>query len=544
MRLLGFISLAVVPGYSIDEIGLGDLENRVSGMFPESLRDEGVFVIADALADNLLRDVSVGIVNCASKTSSFGSEILTTSNLDSSQRSTIASSVNEEVSGCDLVTNGKIAEYRARIQMIGVAVARLLDTHPASNASTRSGEDHDSIIKLVSDTNSGSLDHFHVYKPSEGTETKEPTALSVPFHYDMGFFIILTPEMWVDAKSASLSKLSSLLVKKSDGSIIRVEVKDGKSVIVMIGAGLTSWWSPKAPFKACLHGVEQIDRSKGANRVVLGRMFLPPLSAVSSQRVTFHDFFHAPSRSPIPVSSAGAEWRRLLDVRCAAGKKYCWMTCMDEPDCGGDESVCMNSETSVECGPSECNTKCGLMCPVPNVFSSQTGQFQSYGKNALFCQGATSMVMSGFESVTDSDSNCIILFFRPWLLDSPIKFFFGCLGVFLLGMAIEATIKLRRFVTSGAVRSERVWVKNAAVTSLFGTNVALGYLAMLAAMTFNVEIFFSTVLGLATGHLVFANSKQPVRETADPCCVTAENAPDASSNPRKSASPCCRNLDT
>ena len=263
------------------------------------------------------------------------------------------------------------------------------------------------------------------------------------------------------------------------------------------------------------------------------------------------------------------------------------MNCMKLPDCGGDEAVCKDPSDNHLCGPNECNTKCKLMCPerpavlitpapvqrtvAPPVPVVPVGRRNSEspqstvsptsepvtvepkdaspsGMTAMgggvvndekpFCYGATSMVMSGFESVGTEDANCIILFFRPWILDTPLKFAFGCIGVFLLGLFIEAAIKFRRQVTNEA-KFDRAWVREAAVVSLFALNVALGYMAMLAAMTFNVEIFLSTVMGIAIGHLLFGNSKQPVRETADPCCVTTEANPEVRTGLRNSTGACC-----
>ena len=75
--------------------------------------------------------------------------------------------------------------------------------------------------------------------------------------------------------------------------------------------------------------------------------------------------------------------------------------------------------------------------------------------------------------------------------------------------------------------------------SLFAFNITLGYLCMLAAMTFNVEIFISTVMGLALGHLVFANSREPVRESADACCVTSESRGEVVTSLRNSTGACC-----
>ena len=58
--------------------------------------------------------------------------------------------------------------------------------------------------------------------------------------------------------------------------------------------------------------------------------------------------------------------------------------------------------------------------------------------------------------------------------------------------------------------------------SLFGINLALGYMAMLVAMTYSVELFSCVVVGLIIGHAIF-NMKQPVGESIDPCCAPSQN---------------------
>lgn len=57
------------------------------------------------------------------------------------------------------------------------------------------------------------------------------------------------------------------------------------------------------------------------------------------------------------------------------------------------------------------------------------------------------------------------------------------------------------------------------VVTLFGLNLVLGYLAMLVAMTYSIELFCCVVLGLCLGHLVF-NTKSAVGESIDPCCAS------------------------
>ena len=57
------------------------------------------------------------------------------------------------------------------------------------------------------------------------------------------------------------------------------------------------------------------------------------------------------------------------------------------------------------------------------------------------------------------------------------------------------------------------------VVSLFGLNLTLGYLAMLVAMTYSVELFLCVVFGLCVGHFTF-NTKTVVGESIDPCCAS------------------------
>jgi hypothetical protein len=53
--------------------------------------------------------------------------------------------------------------------------------------------------------------------------------------------------------------------------------------------------------------------------------------------------------------------------------------------------------------------------------------------------------------------------------------------------------------------------------SLYFIQVTLGYVAMLVAMTYQVELFLAVVIGLTAGHGIF-NLRARVAESADACC--------------------------
>jgi copper transporter 1 len=55
------------------------------------------------------------------------------------------------------------------------------------------------------------------------------------------------------------------------------------------------------------------------------------------------------------------------------------------------------------------------------------------------------------------------------------------------------------------------------LTLLFGVNVAISYLLMLAVMTYNVGYFIIIVAGLMAGHYIFFNAALPFA-APDICC--------------------------
>ncbi len=69
-----------------------------------------------------------------------------------------------------------------------------------------------------------------------------------------------------------------------------------------------------------------------------------------------------------------------------------------------------------------------------------------------FCRGS-SVMFSGFQSTIHG--TCVTLFFRSWVLDSPLKYSIGLLGVFALPLLNEYLIQYREQIRLSFLRTRR-----------------------------------------------------------------------------------------
>ncbi|KAF8695405.1 hypothetical protein HU200_037639 [Digitaria exilis] len=65
------------------------------------------------------------------------------------------------------------------------------------------------------------------------------------------------------------------------------------------------------------------------------------------------------------------------------------------------------------------------------------------------------------------------------------------------------------------------WPARVAVASMFGVNSGLGYLLMLAVMSFNGGVFIAVIVGLALGYLAFRSSDGEDLVVVDNPCACA-----------------------
>ena len=127
-----------------------------------------------------------------------------------------------------------------------------------------------------------------------------------------------------------------------------------------------------------------------------------------------------------------------------------------------------------------------------------------------FCSGSgMAMFMNGFSSAFAKRNTCIALYVDAFTLDTAVKFVAAMFGVLALGILAEALVAFRRS------RAEKALAGRFEAAIGYGLQLALGYLLMLAAMTYAVELFVSAITGVAIGHALFRTD----RAVAPPCCA-------------------------
>ena len=384
-------------------------------------------------------------------------------------------------------------------------------------------------------------DHIHFYEQlGELVHSRRnlESAPLVPEHTDNGLFLMITP-----------FPEQSLVVRTSSGRrVSTADLDPSDTVLVLTGVALPDWLlqgeraAVRRAFHPVPHSVPHVGETPIGGRTVFARMKVAPGSAVpitpktesahrhDSDFLTFEEVFVRESRT-YPLSSesslcsvdlASERYQRAVRDQCEVeGTAYCWHDCLPIPaNCtSNSEMVCLDVIDQVECDPDIHNPNCELVC---FEVQEETTSKPKLPASELFCNGiGIDMYMQGFEVSGKGENQCIMLFFEAFTLDSPLKFGFGCVFVFFLGFVIEVLIAFRRFLTQRANASTEgltlAW--QLAILSVFALTLVLGYLAMLVAMTYSVELFLCVVAGLVVGHGVF-NLGTPVGETVDPCCAS------------------------
>lgn len=121
----------------------------------------------------------------------------------------------------------------------------------------------------------------------------------------------------------------------------------------------------------------------------------------------------------------------------------------------------------------------------------------------------------GFHLSLKGGQSCLNLFFSSWTLDTRGKFVGAMFGVIFLAVLTEGISKLRFLaqVNLSSSRHRRLWI----ITFLHGLQAFVGYLLMLATMTFSIELFFCVLVGLGSGYAIFYNEND-THVTTNPCC--------------------------
>ncbi|CAA2961610.1 copper transporter 5.1-like [Olea europaea var. sylvestris] len=136
----------------------------------------------------------------------------------------------------------------------------------------------------------------------------------------------------------------------------------------------------------------------------------------------------------------------------------------------------------------------------------------------------------------------VTILFDSWKTDSWTSYFLSLLACFLVSVFYQymedrrlrfklLSVKTQKLSNGSAALNSPLLLSNFASRGgkwaasrfagaiLFGVNSAIGYLLMLAIMSFNGGVFIAVVVGLAIGYLVFRCSDEEVVVVEDNSCA-------------------------
>ena len=150
-----------------------------------------------------------------------------------------------------------------------------------------------------------------------------------------------------------------------------------------------------------------------------------------------------------------------------------------------------------------------------------------------FCVGSGGVMMNGFQLGFGPNQPCILFLFPGWVMDDAGKYFAGCLGAFLIPVAIVVVQTVRDLVLETAATKGRVSgiLYDALAAFLFGLQMCLAYAVMLLTMTYEAVIFSCIIGGFVLAFFVLRRLKRHKHSTSldkasvvgAPCCSSTED---------------------
>jgi len=157
---------------------------------------------------------------------------------------------------------------------------------------------------------------------------------------------------------------------------------------------------------------------------------------------------------------------------------------------------------------------CSLVMFQNHLSSTRTSNvFPQLGTGSKgFCQGMfMAMAMSGFQwsFLGKEPGDCLNYLAPAWKLDDQGKFQGAMVYTILLGVLTEGTYAFQGLLQPYVPK--RLW--HLVHSLLYGIQRFMGYILMFVAMTFSWELFFSVIVGIILGRLLFPNVTQRERLT-------------------------------